>query len=655
MAKRRAQRISTAAPPEPIALETPIPPAGTPPPRNGDTSPERDGQPARGPERTTTATRWLTMERVLWGLVIATATALRLFDLAHFSLTDREASLSMAAFNLLQGKLDAGLNNSPLAVGAAALTFALFGASDVTARIVAVLAGMVPVILTYRLRGMLGRWGALCAALLFAFSASFMHIARSANGEVIALAGMYAVLVGMWEVFERRETRSLYMAAIGLGIALAAGQATYTILLIGGSFALIYFVLRATRALEAPELDEIIAALRQSPVTLRRLGIAFVLAFLTCATAAMFNTLGLQAALNIAAAWLMQWTQPVNQPASYFIQALSSYELLPLVFGLGGLMLYLGRGVRSALFHAWWLTLALTFYTLSPVKTPAALPVILIPLILVAGRAIADLFGALAKNFSLANEGVFVLVGLLTCGIFGINLAGYAQDGQVNHLIVDVIAIGMLVLIGALSGGFATVYNSQAAPAAGDGVSPPPEFMSVTPGRAFALSALAHAVPVLGAVVLAGLTVLFVSAAMNLNFRNADDSHEVMVEAPTTMEAGALKRMLEDLSNRWEGDPHTAAIAADNSIGPSLLWYLRDFRTVRYFDSAPATASEPIVIVAAQGVQPGFIDYASQKIRWRWLPPVEPIAGMAFLRWLMYRGLHDVPPSYDIILYVQMK
>ena len=72
------------------------------------------------------------------------------------------------------------------------------------------------------------------------------------------------------------------------------------------------------------------------------------------------------------------------------------------------------------------------------------------------------------------------------------------------------------------------------------------------------------------------------------------------------MEARALKPVLEDLSNRWEGDPHSASVAADSGIGPALRWYLRDFRSVRYFDTPPATATEPIVIVAAQNKQPGF-------------------------------------------------
>ena len=160
---------------------------------------------------------------------------------------------------------------------------------------------------------------------------------------------------------------------------------------------------------------------------------------------------------------------------------------------------------------------------------------------------------------------------------------------------------------------------------------------------------------VLGSIGLLALGALFVSQSMNLNFNHADDPHEPMVAAPSTMEAQGLTPMLADLSNRWEGDPFSAPIAADANIGSVLRWYLRDFRNVRYFDSPPPTAPEPIVIVAAQGPQPGFVNYAGQKIRWRWLNLAQPTSGLPYLRWLLFRGLHDVPASYDIIVYVQMR
>lgn len=656
MSKRRTQRTlqpdTLVKPPARLKPSAKAEAESTPnpPPKNGDTEAAPEPPTRANPRMSLALTQWLTVERLIWALIVGVGLALRLLDLARFSLTDSEAAVSNGALGLLQGVPDAMLHAGSFVVGAQALLFALAGTSDATARLVPALAGLVPIVVCYPLRSVLGRWGAMVAAALFALSASYLHASRTVNGEIVALAAMLVALAGVAEYLRTHQPRSLLIAAIGLAIGLTAGQAAYTILLIVGTFALITFILRSSKAIETPEIDRALETLQRSPEAARNTAITFAIMALASATTGLLNPLGLQATINIGADWLSQWTHAATELPVYYIQALTSYELLPLVFGLGGLIIYLGRGDRSALFFAWWLAVALTFYTLSPVKGPEALPVILAPLLWVSGQAIADLFKSLFDGFSLANDGVFILVGLITCGIFGINLGGFAQDGQTNHLVIDGVAVAMLVLIGVMAGGFGSLYRAS--------IESMEEQAEGNPAPAIKISwpaVLRHAMPIIGAVLLAGLSVLFISASLNLSFRDADDTHEPLIDQATTMEARALKPMLEDLSNRWEGDPHTAAVAADSSIGPALRWYLRDFRSVRYFDTAPATASEPIVIVAAQSKQPGFNSYASQKLRWRWEKPPQALIGASFLRWLMYRGLHDVPPSYDIIVYAQMK
>ena len=408
----------------------------------------------------TQAAHWLTVELLLWGGVFLLAAGVRFLDLGRFALNAGEANLALAALNWFKGNSLLGTDVSPAAAGVTGFIFMIFGSGDVTARILEATAGVVPVLLTYRLRDALGRWQALAAALLFALSASFLNASRTANGEIIAIAGMYAALTCLWAFVHTRRARELYVAAIGAAVALAAGQAAYTVLFICGSFAIIAFALRASRALDVPELDALIDAVKTSPQTVRTAVITFVITFVAVATAGLTNPLGLQGAVNIAAGWLTQWTVTPNQPPSYYVQLLGTYEMLPLIFGLAGLFVYLGRGDRSSLFLAWWVALALTFYTLSPNKQPEAMLVILLPFVWAAGRAIGDMLDSLRKDFSLANDGVFVMLGALTCGIFGINLSSYASDGQPNHLIVVFIALGMLILLGLLAGGFAVMYRT---------------------------------------------------------------------------------------------------------------------------------------------------------------------------------------------------
>ncbi|MEP7199782.1 MAG: glycosyltransferase family 39 protein [Chloroflexota bacterium] len=615
------------------------------------TSAQSLGEKSQSAIRNSPLATWLTIERILWTGIILLAVGVRLLNLARFSLSDAEAQLGTATLDLLAGKPEATVMVSPFVTSANALIFTIFGASDVTARIVAALAGIVPVALTYRVRDGLGRWGALIAALLFAFSPTYLYASRTANGEIVAIAGAVAALVGAWEVVRQRNIHALYWIAVGAAIAFTAGQAAYTILLIVTSFAAITLALRSTRMVDVRELELAVAALRQSPVALRNAALVFALVAVASATTALLNPLGLQATLNIAGDWFAQFTSPANQSPSYFLQLIVNYEVLPFVFGLGGLFYYLARGDRVSLFFAWWVGLALTIYTLAPFKTSSAMLVCLVPLIWTSGRVAGDMLGALSDQFTLANEGVFVMLGLLTCGMGGLNLSGFAQDGQTSHLVIVIISFGMLLIIGVLAGGMASFSVGAALK---------PNASSDGSGASHAYAPLwrydvRRGIMVVGVIGFIGLSMLLIHSAMNLAFNDADDPRELMVDAPTTMEARGLTRMLEDLSNRWEGDPHSAPVAADASIGPALRWYLRDFRTVRYFDGAPTTAIEPLMIVAAQAKQPGFVDYASSRLRWRWLKPAQPLDTVAFFRWLLFRGLHDVPPSYDIIVYAQKK
>ena len=257
----------------------------------------------------------------------------------------------------------------------------------------------------------------------------------------------------------------------------------------------------------------------------------------------------------------------------------------------------------------------------------------------------------------------------MTCGIFGINLDGFAQTAQQTHLIVAAIAIVMLLLIGALVGGLAGLPVVEADPV--ERAKPANEAASASTSTVGATVELTHqlvaapapawrfnfrrAAAILGTVALVGLAVLFLHASFNLAFNTGDDPREPMANSPTTMEAQDLAPMLEELSSRWEGDPHSAAVAADASIGPALAWYLRDFRSVSTFSDLPATLSAPIVIVAATGRQPALDNYAMHKMRWRWLKPEQPLDALSALRWQLYRGLHDVPASFDIMVYAQMR
>src|SRR5438045_231927 len=104
MAKRRALSQPSEAALQAAAAAAPLPTAAAQP-----ASAEWPAAVAR-----LSLAEWLTVERLLWGAVIALAAGVRLLDLARFALTDAEATLANGALAILRGDPEGALRVSPL-------------------------------------------------------------------------------------------------------------------------------------------------------------------------------------------------------------------------------------------------------------------------------------------------------------------------------------------------------------------------------------------------------------------------------------------------------------------------------------------------------------------------------------------------------------
>ncbi len=82
-----------------------------------------------------------------------------------------------------------------------------------------------------------------------------------------------------------------------------------------------------------------------------------------------------------------------NQPWYYYFVGLSVYELLPLVFGIAGLVYYFRRQDVTGLALALWAVLSLAAYTVASEKMPWLLVNITTPLILLAAKYLGEVSG----------------------------------------------------------------------------------------------------------------------------------------------------------------------------------------------------------------------------------------------------------------------
>jgi hypothetical protein len=144
---------------------------------------------------------WLTVEVSLWGLLLAISLVVRLLHLDAAPLNHDEAQGALAALRFARGEgAAAGIAYSPLLFAAQWLSFGLFSASALTARLLPALAGMALTLAPFLLRRQIGRIGALAAGLLLALSPTALTLSRTGSGDILVALGALACAAGLAHV-----------------------------------------------------------------------------------------------------------------------------------------------------------------------------------------------------------------------------------------------------------------------------------------------------------------------------------------------------------------------------------------------------------------------------------------------------------------------
>ncbi|MBI4499322.1 MAG: glycosyltransferase family 39 protein [Chloroflexi bacterium] len=164
-------------------------------------------------------------------LVLLLATAVRFAGLGTLPLTSGEADRALAARSLLLGEAP-GVWDEPTLEVLVAGAFFLFGESEVTARLVPALAGVLTVALAWLFRPGWGRGPALGAAALLALSPGMVAFSRSVGPESLVAALLLALLWGIERLARAPAPWVLPTLAALLAVLLHLGSAAVTALLV---------------------------------------------------------------------------------------------------------------------------------------------------------------------------------------------------------------------------------------------------------------------------------------------------------------------------------------------------------------------------------------------------------------------------------------
>lgn len=171
-------------------------------------------------------------------MLFAGGLILRMWDVGSRAMHGDEAEHAWFAWHLYNGtgyQYDP-VYHGPLQFIGTSLSFFLFGVSETTGRLMAVLFGTALILLPYFFRRYLGRTAALLAAAYITISPAFVYVSRLERDDIFTCFFAFTLTIAIFGFVRTRQHRYLYLGAASAALSLSAMENTYITLFVFGTF-----------------------------------------------------------------------------------------------------------------------------------------------------------------------------------------------------------------------------------------------------------------------------------------------------------------------------------------------------------------------------------------------------------------------------------
>lgn len=602
---------------------------------------------------------------LLLGGVFAALLLTRFWDLGSKAMHHDESMHAKYAWDTYRGQVYKynPLLHGPFQFLVVAASFFLFGATEISARMVPATFGVGLVLLTFFWRRLLGNAGWLFAVLLLTFSPTLTYFFRMLREDSYTATWTLLAAVGLISYVYTRRREWFYACMAGLGLAFATKESTYITIFLFGIWVLAGLVFerwqrrasvapalrvkaqaagghqprprgRPTTSLArrsrdigsrpeeerppAPEFQPVTAAARQllrdqsgwwgMPVLWSGL-LLFVLIYLLFFTSFFTHPRGWLGAWDGIQYWVAQHSvQRGNQPWYYYPMLLTAYETVAVVFGVLAVVCYLRRPTVFTTFLTWWFVGSLMIYSWAGEKMPWLVIHIVTPLLILAALYLGDVISDPERMG----------------GGFRLFARGWSRMSQIA---------------------LAT------APASGAQLN--------QSTRTFSL------------ILFSALFAWSVHTGWPVIFERPDVPQDPLVYTQTTPDVPKVVREIEDLSRRQLSDSKAIGITVTAGTWWPFSWYLRDFKNAEFPPQLNAPAGRPVVLVSADeddANRPFLQGYTRTRYKMRWWYPEDyrlfrpqwfvdlltrDDVRQATWKWLIYRETLNPLGSYDFFVYVR--
>ena len=189
-------------------------------------------------------------------IVISLAALTRFWDLGTRAMHHDESIHAFFALDYLNAYQHNPLTHGPFQFFGINLVFNIFGESEVSARGLAAISGVVLVALPFFLRSFMGRWACMLASLMLLLSPTILYFTRFVRNDAYMAVWTLALVICLWKFASERKARYLYATAAILGLSFATKESSFiTIVIMGGFFLLVWLKGGPEPPQQAPDSD----------------------------------------------------------------------------------------------------------------------------------------------------------------------------------------------------------------------------------------------------------------------------------------------------------------------------------------------------------------------------------------------------------------
>ncbi len=169
-------------------------------------------------------------------LVALVAAAMRLWELDGRVMHYDEAIHLHFSWNLARGVeyVHSPWMHGPFQIELVAVVLKYLGDTDFLARLPYALFGVALTVLPYFMRRLIGDKGAVCAAVILAFSPSLLYFSRFGRNDILMAVWAVLLLIMLWQYGINNRKRYLLGAAVVTALMLATKETAYFVILFMG-------------------------------------------------------------------------------------------------------------------------------------------------------------------------------------------------------------------------------------------------------------------------------------------------------------------------------------------------------------------------------------------------------------------------------------